>query len=330
MPAPVAKGIIITVSVLVAAGIAIYESPQFQQWLGNSRRKIALALHSLGDEIHPRDANSLLREDISMTEDVSPAAAERRRLAREEILRRGAEARLRKRQNRSLGTFDALVDENGNLRKDDAVDNIAAGSSTATELHHSTSGMNDDYLLRKMAVDTQETPAQQLDDLLSVRGEDRLHIRIPAESVSHDRPESLVELTPTSENAEIGFGEPINSQPVRGSESGFFSVGSRQSSLSSHTDAGSPKYYYAHPGGQSIIPNVSHVRPSLYGQAFQTPHGSSAASTAGSFSHIDDASTDLFSDEKISEMGLVDDGIPTPASWSEVGSVISGDDAGHQ
>lgn len=63
-------GLVITVSALVAAGIAVYESPQFRQWVDNSRRKIAVALHNLGDEIQPRNATSPARQDISMTEEV--------------------------------------------------------------------------------------------------------------------------------------------------------------------------------------------------------------------------------------------------------------------
>ncbi|KAF1935781.1 hypothetical protein EJ02DRAFT_506884 [Clathrospora elynae] len=54
MPAPLAKGLIIAASVLFAAGVAIYENPQVRQWADQTRRKIAVALHSLGDEIQPR------------------------------------------------------------------------------------------------------------------------------------------------------------------------------------------------------------------------------------------------------------------------------------
>ena len=36
-----------------AAAIAVYESPQARQFAEDLRRKIAIALHSLGDEINP-------------------------------------------------------------------------------------------------------------------------------------------------------------------------------------------------------------------------------------------------------------------------------------
>ncbi|KAL3418293.1 hypothetical protein PVAG01_10009 [Phlyctema vagabunda] len=48
----VVSGAIIVVSVAVAAAIAVYESPQVRQYADDVRRRIAIALHSLGDEIH--------------------------------------------------------------------------------------------------------------------------------------------------------------------------------------------------------------------------------------------------------------------------------------
>ncbi|RAL66137.1 hypothetical protein DID88_005809 [Monilinia fructigena] len=49
----VVSGAVIVVSVAVAAAIAVYESPLARQFAGDVRRKIAVALHSLGDEINP-------------------------------------------------------------------------------------------------------------------------------------------------------------------------------------------------------------------------------------------------------------------------------------
>lgn len=48
---------VIAVSVAVAAAIAIYESPELQRMANDLRRRIALALHSLGDGIQPEHAN---------------------------------------------------------------------------------------------------------------------------------------------------------------------------------------------------------------------------------------------------------------------------------
>jgi hypothetical protein len=85
MPAPLAKGLIIAASVLVAAGIAIYESPQVREWVDQSRRKIALALHSLGDEFNPPHRRP------SESEDAFDARQESIRRKRNELVRRARE-----------------------------------------------------------------------------------------------------------------------------------------------------------------------------------------------------------------------------------------------
>ncbi|GAB7354607.1 hypothetical protein MBLNU459_g5046t1 [Dothideomycetes sp. NU459] len=54
MPAPLAKGIIITLSLLAAIGVAVLENPQVKEWIEEQRRKIAEALRSLGEELDPQ------------------------------------------------------------------------------------------------------------------------------------------------------------------------------------------------------------------------------------------------------------------------------------
>ncbi|KAK4974819.1 hypothetical protein LTR28_009829, partial [Elasticomyces elasticus] len=53
MPAPLAKGIIISLSIIAALGLAVYENPQVQEWLEQQRRRIAEALRALGDDMAP-------------------------------------------------------------------------------------------------------------------------------------------------------------------------------------------------------------------------------------------------------------------------------------
>ncbi|KAK3391056.1 hypothetical protein B0H63DRAFT_467163 [Podospora didyma] len=60
MPLPVAaKAGIIVVSVAVAAAIAIYESPEVRRAADDIRRRIAIALHSLGDNVDPNRRDPL-------------------------------------------------------------------------------------------------------------------------------------------------------------------------------------------------------------------------------------------------------------------------------
>ncbi|KAL8762110.1 MAG: hypothetical protein Q9184_001826 [Pyrenodesmia sp. 2 TL-2023] len=142
MPAPLAKGIIVSISLLLAAGLAVYEhNPQIKQWVDESRRKIAFALHNLGDDLDPpisSRGNSF--RDASAREDESAEAVERRRKARQEILERGRmmEERRRSQQARSIKSksFDDLVDEGGKL-KPEAMET----TSTAAETHVEQPGL---------------------------------------------------------------------------------------------------------------------------------------------------------------------------------------------
>ncbi|KAI9695074.1 MAG: hypothetical protein M1820_008936 [Bogoriella megaspora] len=131
MPVPVAaKGIIIATSILLAAGVALYETnPQLRAWLDNSRRKIALALHNLGNEIDGEGR----RRNGEETEGESEELRERRRWFEE-----GLEAEMRRqgwngeifdqrmqgpngelrRRNRAANLFDGLVREDGRLREE--------------------------------------------------------------------------------------------------------------------------------------------------------------------------------------------------------------------
>lgn len=132
MPAPLAKGvlrrcavvlakslgIIIAASVLVAAGIAIYESPQVRQWVDQSRRKIAVALHSLGDDIQPSDHEQRKREELvrrNRNEFIRRAREEGVAVDLDELARIGTEdVRAATRRGQ---TFDDLVGSDGRLRE---------------------------------------------------------------------------------------------------------------------------------------------------------------------------------------------------------------------
>ena len=116
-------GIIITLSLLCAAGIAIYENPHVQEWIEDSRRKVEMAFRDIGHELNgrPRGAEARCPRDASTQEDETPEAIERRRLARQEILERGRklEERRRSRQAGSKSqsaSFDSLVDGEGALK----------------------------------------------------------------------------------------------------------------------------------------------------------------------------------------------------------------------
>ncbi|KAL1608501.1 hypothetical protein SLS60_003443 [Paraconiothyrium brasiliense] len=156
MPAPLAKGLIIAASVIVAAGIAIYESPQVRQWVDQSRRKIAVALHSLGDEIQPRrpsessedfdERKRRQREDMirrnrnelikqARTEGIAVDLDELARIGQEDVELTGR--RQRRKTNASQKSFDDLVGSDGMLKKDGSTAQTVTGNdATGSALRH--------------------------------------------------------------------------------------------------------------------------------------------------------------------------------------------------
>ena len=122
---------IITISLLCAAGLAIYENPQVRQWIDESRRKAAIALHNLGDELVPQSESRASTPDASTREDEDPEAVERRRKARQEILERGRMMEERRKSKQAAQgkakSFDDMVDKDGALK----VEELTASSSAA-------------------------------------------------------------------------------------------------------------------------------------------------------------------------------------------------------
>merc|ERR1712000_439231 len=91
MPAPLARGIIIAATIVVAAGLAAYENPEVRAWIDRTRHKIAMGLHNLGDEINPKQRPRTHRPstDASMHEEKGDLAEARRMEAIAEIMERG-------------------------------------------------------------------------------------------------------------------------------------------------------------------------------------------------------------------------------------------------
>ncbi|KAF7113664.1 hypothetical protein CNMCM5793_003020 [Aspergillus hiratsukae] len=317
MPSPVAKA-------LVAAGIAVYESPQFREWVNNSRRKIALALHNLGDEILPRDSTSPLREDISMMEEAGPAAEERRRIAREEIQQRAAalEERRKRPQGGSFGSFDALVDENGNLLGSDSREATAStiANSTAVDLPSSQ------LVHRGVKEPDVSASVSEIRPADTATDNDKLHLEIPS---TGNRSTSLVDLTPTSDDTDIDFFASTSDKSEEAERSVLSSPKDQEGmSSSSHTEEGS-QIIYEHPeSSREPRSPFSHLSE-LNTTGFEQQERSSTPSTADSFSHVYESAEDATSDGTLSDLGRSMDGVATPASWSEVGSVVSNDDLGH-
>lgn len=348
-------GIVITVAVLVAAGLAAYENPHVRQWFDTSRRKIAVALHSLGDEINPNARSRVSRgDDPSMREDDSEIAEERRRRARYEIMERGRILEEKRRGSKAskraspAGSFDTLVDQDGKL-KEDFDEAAPEGKTTAAETLD-TSGLmhrhqrpligepsylhspvNSSLSVQQTANSDQNNfPTTEPDLMTQYETEmrDAWHLPLPTNPnsqapSSHHPSESLIELTPTSEFPDPDFSIPLRQEPLE--RSSYFSAASGSSrTLSSYHQSSpppppynqsEPEYYYAHPHHATMSMNPAPISPPL-----QDPSVSSAPSLSGSIDHVFAQEAESSDDGIMSENG---DGMVTPASWTEVGSVVS-------
>lgn len=116
-----ASGAVVAVSVAVAAAIALYESPELRRYADDVRRRIAIALHSLGEGINPPERDPLFNrpEDAQgffesrRGEGAEPgvdADEETRRIQREELIYWNS-IRLQKEQEKSASGLDEQVDE---------------------------------------------------------------------------------------------------------------------------------------------------------------------------------------------------------------------------
>ncbi|MCJ1474478.1 hypothetical protein MMC13_003136 [Lambiella insularis] len=334
MPAPLAKGIIFSISILLAAGFAVYENPQVRQWVDETRHKIAIALHNLGDEINPPRSPRRSSTDASTREDISPEAVERRRRAREEILERGRVMEERRRarsgQTSGGGSFDDLVDEEGKLKT--AATNNA--TTTAAETIVDEEGLRkrntavaeealgaamgamiaDPFADEKhMDFETRDispadaTGQQSRESTNTIPGSPPTSISVPqqpeeeqllinTEVASNHSSELLVDLTPTTSHSSA-HDDLSELSPQVPQNLGFYSVNewAENSTASFHSPPHSEAGYEEHnQSGQAV-------------------------SDTGTGEHVEGMS-DV---DMISEAG---DGLYTPSSWTEVGSVVSEED----
>ncbi|EXJ83268.1 hypothetical protein A1O1_06887 [Capronia coronata CBS 617.96] len=345
-------GIIITVTVLVAAGVAAYENPQVRAWVDRTRRKIATGLHSLGDEIHssPSRPRRPSANDASMNEDKSELADERRRQAIAEIMERGRiiEERRKRRRTSSkdqtpTASFDNIVDANGILLHDrENCGTEPAARSSAIDPQTHTIGMKQRQIPQQTAevstglhqtasrshAQAQLTPPpidEDDTDPFESRYEQEMREawKIPVSARRLDIPsshasESLIDLTPTTEEApDPDFSVPSAEDLRRPMDrSGYFPSLAANSAYTSWDHDWQPPV----PGNSHADqPTTTSGRPLSNDAASAL----SASSLAGSMSSIHRSEVEELSDDLLSEAG---DGIRTPASvWTEVDSTVSGD-----
>ena len=162
-------GIIITVTVLVAASLAAYENPQVRAWIDRTRHKIAMGLHSLGDGVHSDSRPQRRSTDVSMHEERGEMAEARRQRAVADIMERGRLLEERRKRRRSESehegpqspSFDTLVDNDGHLREKPLHDASGQAAASAFEMSEQQNSMRSRYGVQhsrpRSEVDQRET-----------------------------------------------------------------------------------------------------------------------------------------------------------------------------
>ncbi|CCD46131.1 hypothetical protein ACHAPF_007418 [Botrytis cinerea] len=391
------SGAVIIAAVAVGAAIAVYESPQARQLAEDVRRRIAVALHSLGDGINPNsrqprfnrpeDAEGFMQSASEVGVD---ADEDSRRKQREELMYWNAVRmeRMEKEQKmdekRPAGnptrkpSFEDFLQEDPSAEKGTFVYNTGTDVNGQAEegLTHrrGVRGLNRSTIYAnpfadEHGIDSEEQQAMDRSLMSPEDGEQyesdseglyschegRTRPRSrqststlsSAEPIAHEDAETLVDLSepfnpdppvsvPTLENLET---EPTYTARAQDNENPFASI----HAWADHTDNATGFY--------SPLPVTPHERPStptatqsaqvtppsptisdpdysslesLDGDGMITPTDS--ASLAGSGEEVWHPRSGATSDADVMS---VDDGIVTPDSWSEIGSLASEDEVHH-
>ena len=338
MEADILIGLIITLSLLCAAGLAAYENPQVRQWIDESRRKVAVALHSLGDELAPdsesrRNSRETTREksqDASTREDEDPEAVERRRRARQEILDRGRMLEERRRSKQAAAgkakSFDDLVDKDGTLRSEESTAMTTAAEPQAEEtgLRHrhtesqaaaagsafanpfgdemnvsSPAAVQEDEICRSTTPTLPTSPTSPPVPPKPAAYQPQ-RLLIDTDEVSNHPSEQLLDLTPTTSASSANADLAELNDNHQPLQTNFWSV-NEWAQDSGHAD------FYSPPRSETAGVDDRSEAPIAGSQTHNEEHASQMGSE----------DLDVLSDDGA--------GISTPDSWTEVGSQVSED-----
>jgi len=349
MPAPLAKGLIIAASVIVAAGIAIYESPQVRAWADQTRRKIAVALHSLGDDIQPRrpsessddfEERKKRRDDLirrNRNELIKRAREEGIAVDLDELARIGTEnaeaAERRSRVDRTK-SFDDMVGSDGTLKntttatgtetpKGDVRKRGAAGfaAGTAAAAAMANPFSDDQTLLDNDDQDEAPSPKPFTYSEPSAR---ESTATLQAAAPSTPATATLVDLTPGPETPRA---EPEETDQAAQS---FYSFASSHSSLPALIPAEEAVEEAEHVSTGTLTPRSERsMTMAATSSSPSSPHAPSVDMLSMQNDTDHDARSEIFSEggftDAFSEGGFSEfederRGVMTPNSWTDVGS----------
>ncbi|KAK8105415.1 hypothetical protein PG999_008774 [Apiospora kogelbergensis] len=322
---------VIAASVVIAAGIAIYESPELRRMAENLRQRIAIALHSLGDSISPQerenlfnrpeDAEGFLRSrgiDVREGEVGVDADDETRRRQREELI---FDDFLKQDSNGDQGTF--VFNTGANVRGDEA-DGLRRRGEGPRNLNLSAysnpfadeNGIDEHVALENSLMDLEQDGNDT--DIYSVSHVAREET--PRSATLSAPPEHIPALanaaTPAHQSQtastatlerQLGVNEYITAGPEEQDDA--------YSSIQAWAQSAHPSFYTPLP--ESPAGPLS--EPELVSEGMHTPTDSNSLAGSGEDLANDARSVDSRYYDVVSES----EGMATPNSWSDVGSEIS-------
>lgn len=366
----VVSGAIVVISVAVAAAIAVYESPQARQFAEDVRRRIAIALHSLGDEINPNPPSQPPRfnrpEDAegfmqSSAEPGVDADEESKRRQREELMYWNAVhlEKLEKEKklaaarpvNASRGSsFDDFLQQDKTAEKGTYVYNTGADVNHEAEeglRNRGVRGLNRSAVYANPFADENHIDWEEqraIDaSLMSPEASEKFEVMSDLYSAQED-PRPSRETTATIAEQLIDTSEPVPDPPVSyptmedvQESMNFTNMAPRDdspfASIHAWADNANSSFYSPLPVTPgATTPQPEHAAPSspLFSDPPESVPGDAtptySASLAGSAEEVWQPRSGATSDADV--MSVDGDGISTPGSWTEVGSVVSENDAG--
>lgn len=359
---------IIAASVAVAAAVAIYESPEIQRMANDLRRRIALALRSLGDNIspeerenlfnRPEDAEGFLRSrGIDINEIGVDADDETRRRQREELMywnaiREEKQGKVSKdsekmghsRPHSAARSFDDFMRQDDNAEKGTYVFHTgsdarnvegtirrrgdgARGLSTSiyTNPFSDEHGIDEYVAFENSLMDPEKDEIDT--DIYSTstqlgNKDETSQSASPSPSIPQ-----LIKVDDETPAAQADSALPLERElgPNEYMTAGQDDRHDVFSSIQAWTqDASTASFYSPLP----VSPAAPLSEPEIISEGMLTPVDS--ASLAGSGEDIGDeaASARSWSGSRPYDVMSDDEGMMTPASWTEVGSVVSESEAG--
>ncbi|KAM0328010.1 hypothetical protein ACHAQA_005409 [Verticillium albo-atrum] len=370
----VASAGVIAVSVAVAAAIALYESPELRRYTDDIRRRIAIALHSLGEGVEPgerppmfnrpEDAQGFLESRGGVGgEPGVDADEETRRRQREELMYWNAIhlSKLefeKKKQIEQASPVGELPAPTRGSSFDDFLRQDANGESNTFVYKTGAEAREGDGLVRRRnegargfaaaafanpfadehQIDAEElfdanhaTPRHDdsMSDIYSATTRDAEEApRNLAATLSATTPD-LIDMSASNDNVTSERSATLDRELEQDE---FITAGQDDrsateayASIQAWAQGSSSNFYSPLP----MSPSVPMSEPEMVSDGMLTPTDSVSLAGSGEDVANDAASSKAGDNERPYDVLSESDGMLTPASWSEVGSVVSENDTQH-